>query len=181
MCFRIVDGDHDAILFDLGVVAAVFDGFVPGVVGGHLGCGKAERMRRSSKCFVRAEEEVALEGLLSVCRQARWRRDVGRLDFGKGLRKRIEVVRGEESVNGVGPRGGVREEVVPVVSVRRGEDELIVAALGSESGVELLRELGPEELVVLGVDPQHRHAGVFAEFLVSVDKVIGIADVVIGL
>ena len=67
------------------------------------------------------------------------------------------------------------------VSVGSCEDELIVAALGAEGGVELLGEFGPEELVVLGVHPEHGNAGMFAEFLVSVDEVVGIADIVVGL
>ena len=73
------------------------------------------------------------------------------------------------------------EEVVAVVAVGRGEDELVVAALGAEGGVELLGELGPEEFVVLRVEPKHGDAGTLAEVFIGVDQVVGIADVVIGL
>jgi hypothetical protein len=61
----VVDGDHGAILFVLRGVAAAFYGFVAGVVGGHLRDGYTEEVQGSGEGFVRAEEEIALEGLLA--------------------------------------------------------------------------------------------------------------------
>ncbi len=89
---------------------------------------------------MRPEEEVRLEGMLAVFAEAGRRRDIGRLDFGKRLGQWVELMRGEEGVDGVGPGANVAEEGVAVVADGRGEDKLVVAALGAEGGVEFLRE-----------------------------------------
>ena len=116
----VVDGDDDAVFLVLSVVAAVFYGLVLRVVGAHLRDGDAVEVRRDSEGLVGSEEEVVLPGALAGLVEAGRRGDVGRLDRGKRLRERVELMGVEEGVHGVGPGADVAEEGVAVVADGRG-------------------------------------------------------------
>src|ERR1700732_3568702 len=107
------------------------------------------------------------------------RGNLRRLNLRERFRQRREIVRLEKVFDGGGPCLQMTEERVTVVTDGRREDELVLTSLRTKSGVKLFRKLGPEKLVILRVDPQHRHPRTFAEIAICVHQVLGVTYVVI--
>src|ERR1700760_1871908 len=105
---------------------------------------------------MRAEDKIAAKSLLATVGEAWRRRNIGGSDLGERLREENKIVSFEEVVDHGGPDGNaVAEEGVTVFSEGWSVKELILSAGGAKGGVELLGDLGPEVLVIVGVDPEH--------------------------
>src|ERR1700733_4835912 len=115
---------------------------------------------------MRAEQQITFKRMQLVSTHGNRRRNLRWLNLRERLRQRREIVRLEKVLDRGGPRLQIAEKRVAIVTDRVREDKLVLTSLRTKSGVKLFGKLGPEKLVILRVDPQHRYPRTFAEIAI---------------